>query len=116
MRKMSLFAAVAAVGVIFIAGSIYAGGHKYRQAPYEPPEAAGDEASAESVTSMSDCMTFSANHKSKGHAEDKAEFKKQYGEPVSAQGSVFMYNYDKYTNVVLDCMAKKCNCRCLSKN
>lgn len=112
MKKLCLIGL--AVGVVALVASLSMAGNKYRKTPYEPP-VSGEVGADEAVTSMSDCMSFSANHKSKGSTGDKEEFKKQFGDPITAQSAVITYNYDKYTKVVLDCAAKKCNCRCLSK-
>ena len=112
---MKKFALAVVIAVAFIATAALAGGHKYQQKPFEPVDTE-DVAAAESVTSMSDCMTFSASHKTKGHETDKAEFHRQFGEPTSKTGNMMTYNYDKYTKVVLDCTQRSCSCRCLPKN
>lgn len=111
---MKKFALVAVVAVAFIATAVYAAGNKYRQPTTLPVEEV--VVNAESATSMSDCMTFSASHKTKGMTGDEAEFKRQFGEPVNKTGSLLTYNYDKYTKVLLDCSKKSCSCRCVPKN
>lgn len=112
MKKLCLIGLV--VGIAALVASLSIAGNKYRQTPYEPPES-GEVAADESVTSMSDCMSFSANHKTKGSETDKAEFKRQFGEPITKNASSITYNYDKYTKIILDCSAKKCDCMCLTK-
>ncbi len=112
MKKLCLVAVV--IGLAALVASLSVAGNKYRTSPYEPPES-GEVAADESVRSMADCMEFSTNHKSRGHSGDKAEFKKQFGDPISESVSKITYNYDKYTKVVLNCSGKKCDCMCLSK-
>ena len=69
-------------------------------------------ASPEQTRSMTDCQSYCTNLVTKGQAADKAEFKKQYGEPIGQLGSSTEYNYDKYTRILLDCPTKSCSCRC----
>lgn len=111
MKKMfPVVIGLAAVAIIFLAFN--ASAHKYQRQQYTPPE---ETASAESVTSMSDCMNFSASFTSKGLESDKASFHREFGSPVSTAGRTATYNYDKYTKIILDCPGGKCNCRCLGK-
>ena len=110
---MKRFALVVVIVTAFIATAALASGNKYKQTPVVLVEEPVD---SESVTSMSDCMTFSAGHKTKGLEGDKSEFNRQFGEPVSKTGNLMTYNYDKYTKVVLDCSKRSCNCRCSPKN
>ena len=112
---MKKFALAVVIAVALIATSALAVGNKYKQKAFEPADTS-DVAADESVTSMSDCMTFSAGHKTKGLEGDKAEFGKQFGEPVNKAGTLMTYNYDKYTKVMLDCSKKSCSCRCSPKN
>lgn len=112
MKKMGYILAVFAV-VALIAVSMNASAHKYQQKAYTP----GSEnvMAAESVTSMSDCMSYSASHKSRGMTSDKQLFTKQFGQPVGKRGGKTTFDYDNYTNIILDCSGPKCHCRCLSK-
>lgn len=110
---MKRFALVMVVAAAFIATAALAAGNKYRQTPVVVVE---EPVNAESVTSMSDCMTFSASHKTKGLEGDKSEFDRQFGQPVSKTGNLMTYNYDKYTKVMLDCSKRSCSCRCVPKN
>jgi hypothetical protein len=91
--------------------SLVAGAHKYqRNLPLSEATQAG-----EATTSMSDCMTFSASHVSKGRTADRATFSRQFGNSISEKGNVWNYNYDEYTSIVLDCTKPACSCRCLPK-
>ncbi len=71
--------------------------------------------SAEQTESMSDCMTFCASHRSRGRKRDCSMFSKQFGPLIEDDGLIKEYNYDDYTNVILDCRKGACFCRCLSK-
>ncbi len=117
MKRMGLAmfgSAVICAVVLGIAVSAHAG--KYSQPVYNPPqENELITATPEQVTSMTDCMAYSARHVSKGVAADKEMFKKEYGEPIGTSGSTTEYNYDKYTKIILDCSKKSCNCRCMQK-
>lgn len=113
MKKIGYVLAGFAV-IALIAFAMNASAHKYQKKVYAPESE--DVITAESVTSMSDCMSYSANHKSKGVTSDKELFKKQFGEPVSKMGDKTEFSYDNYTKIILDCSTSKCNCRCLSKN
>jgi hypothetical protein len=112
MKKLCVIGLV--VGIAALVASLSIAGNKYRKTPYEPP-ASNEVASDESVRSMADCMELSADHKSKGPAADKAEFKRQFGDPLSESASSIMYSYDKYTNIILKCRARSCDCMCLTK-
>ncbi len=114
MKRTYLATIVAVTSTLIFAGAVLAGGHKYQKS-IDMPDDSGSAAVEEAVTSMSDCMTFSASHKSKGHEADKEEFVRQFGQPTGGKGSIHEYNYDKYTKVLLDCSARKCSCRCLAK-
>jgi len=72
-------------------------------------------ASAEKVRSMDDCMSYSANHVSKGASADRSMFGRQFGQPTSKSGADWTYSYDNYTNIELDCSRRSCYCRCFSK-
>ncbi|MFA5812865.1 MAG: hypothetical protein WC956_11150 [bacterium] len=67
----------------------------------------------EQTRSMTDCQSYCTNLVTKGQAADKAEFKRQYKEPIGQLGSSTEYNYDKYTKIFLDCPTKTCTCRCV---
>lgn len=112
MKKLCVIGLV--VGIAVLIASLSIAGNKYRKTPYEPP-ASGEVAADESLTSMNDCMTLSANHQTKGPEADKAEFKRQFGDPITTNTSAITYNYDKYTKIVLNCSARKCDCMCLTK-
>ena len=114
MKKALLAVVVAVAFVAVLVGAASAGQYK-RPKPYVEPSDSGLEVFAEKTRSMTDCMTFSASHKSRGAEGDRAEFKRQFGEPVSEAGAVANYNYDKYTKIFLDCSKKMCTCRCLGK-
>lgn len=111
MKKVSLLIlGVAVVGLVFLAFN--ASAHKYQRKQYTPPE---ENTSAESMTSMSDCMSFSSSFTSRGKANDAASFKREFGTPLGSTGRTTTYNYDQYTQILLDCPGGKCNCRCLGK-
>lgn len=101
------------IGVLF-ALSAFAKGNKYVQPGYAP-SSTDDVAFAERTTSMSDCMTFSASHKTRGSAGDNAEFRRQFGTPLGSSGGVTEYSYDTYTKILIDCSKRSCSSRCLSK-
>lgn len=111
--KRSLVAIAVVVALALSAAAIAA--QHSRPKPYAEPQDTGLTAYAEKTRSMTDCMTFSASHKSRGEAVDKAEFKRQFGDSTGGVGAVMEYNYDKYVKVVLDCSKKACSCKCLQK-
>ncbi len=111
--KRSLLAVAVAAGIVS-AGMAFAGQYS-RPKPYAEPQGAGLTAFAERTTSMTDCMTFSASHKSRGATADQAEFQRQFGDPIGVSGAVSEYSYDQYTKVLLDCSKRACSCRCLQK-
>ena len=97
---------VAVLGVALTANA-----HKYQKdVPLSEAAQAG-----EATTSMSDCMTFTASHISKGSIADRVEFARQFSDPTAKKGNVWNYNYDGYTSIVLDCTKPSCSCRCLPK-
>jgi len=109
MKKALAFLTIA---VITAATAGTASANKYKKSP--TPNRA-DIVSAERTTSLTDCMTFSASHATKGKKADQAEFKRQFGDPISTNGQIFEYAYDEYTKVILDCSKGRCSCRCLGK-
>lgn len=109
--KRVLIAAAAVAAILISQGAIAK--HKY-QAQTNVPESPAATAS-EKTQSMSDCMTFCAAHKSKGHAADRAMFEKQFGREIGKKGAVADYSYDEYTKVQLDCSKKKGICMCMQK-
>lgn len=115
MRKILVVAIVAAA--LFAAWSIFvkdAQASKYNKMQYSVPVSA-EVSDAEKVRSMNDCMSYSANHVSKGHEADHALFSKQFGKATSTSGAIANYNYDNYTNIALDCSRRLCSCKCLGK-
>jgi len=99
------------VMVLVLGFALAAGAHKYqRNVPLSEGAQAG-----EATTSMSDCMTFTASHVSKGRSADRAEFERQFGSPILQKGNLWSYSYDSYTTIVLDCSKPSCSCRCLPK-
>jgi len=115
MRKAVIAAAVAAaVGILAVGLANEASAHKYKKAR-EGIAQTQTVASAEKVRSMDDCMSYSANHVSKGHAADRKLFQRQFGTTVSKNGAKSTYNYDGYTYISLDCSRRLCSCRCVSK-
>ena len=112
MKKAAFLVALVA---IFAVVSVALAGQYARPKAYTEPADTGMTAYAEKTTSMTDCMTFSASHKSRGEAADKVEFNRQFGEPLSAAGAATEYSYDKYTKIILDCSKRQCFCRCLAK-
>ena len=110
-RAAFLIAPVAIFALVAVASASQYG----RPKAYTEPADTGMASYAEKTTSMTDCMTFSASHKSRGEGADKAEFLRQFGEPLSATGATTEYSYDKYTKIILDCSKKQCFCRCLAK-
>ena len=111
--KRSLVA-IAVVVALAVTATVFAAQYS-RPKPYAEPQDTGLTAYAEKTKSMSDCMTFSASHKSRGEAVDRAEFKRQFGDPIGGLGAVSEYNYDQYVRIILDCSKKACSCRCLQK-
>ncbi len=105
---------MAVVGAVVLGVALTASAYKNVKTTYQPPEQQ-DMSFAEKTRSMTDCMEYSANHKSKGVAEDKALFEKEYKAPLASSGNITEYSYDKYTKILLDCSKSKCSCRCLSK-
>jgi|GEM_PF-6718524 len=71
--------------------------------------------SAEKVRSMDDCMSYSANHVSKGRSADRSMFERQFGAPTMKNGATWSFNYDNYTCIQLDCSRRSCYTRCMSK-
>ena len=115
MRKVMILAiAVVALSVAWTAFVKDASATKYGKMQYTAPETPA-VASAEKVRSMNDCMSFSANHVSKGREADHELFSKQFGKPANSSGAIANYSYDNYTNIALDCSRRLCSCRCLSK-
>ncbi|HPQ80473.1 MAG TPA: hypothetical protein PLZ86_01980 [bacterium] len=114
MKKRLLAVAVGIAVAMIFAGTASAGKYS-RPKPYVEPADSGLDAFAEKQRSMSDCMSFSASHKSKGSNADRAEFRRQFGEPAGEAGAVTEYSYDKYTRIFLDCSKRLCTCRCLGK-
>jgi len=115
MKKIVFLAAA----VAFIAGllviSTDAQANKYNKMRYQPPkQESSDIYSAENNRSMTDCMQYAANFKSRGMKKDKADFNKQYGAPMSQANRTCTYSYDKYTNIILDC-SRGCFAKCMSK-
>lgn len=108
LDKTFLFglALILILGIAFAANA-----HKYQRKTSLLPSVQ----SAEATTSMSDCMTYSASHVSKGRTADRSMFARQFGEPVSKNGRIWNYDYDKYTSIVLDCTKPSCYCRCAPK-
>lgn len=111
MRKTVLLVAVV-VGLGLLAYAMNASAHKYQKYKYTPP---ATDTTAESTTSMSDCMTYSANFQCKGKTTNEADLNRQFGEPMSHSGSMTTYNYDQYTKIILDCPGRNCYTRCLAK-
>lgn len=116
MMKKILVVAIVAVA-LSAAWSVFvknASASKYNKMKYSAPVSA-EVADAEKVRSMNDCMSYTANHVSKGHEADHALFSKQFGKATNTSGAVATYNYDDYTKIMLDCSRRLCSCRCLSK-
>lgn len=109
--KGILMAAAAVAAILISQGAIAK--HKYQQQTNLPDSPA--VAAAEKTQSMSDCMTFCAAHKSKGHAADRAMFEKQFGRETGKKGAVSDYSYDEYTRVQLDCSKRHGVCMCMQK-
>jgi hypothetical protein len=106
---------VVAVAVSLVLATAAFAAQYGRPKPYVEPQDTGLTGYAEKTRSMSDCMTFSASHKSRGEAVDSAEFKRQFGDSTGGVGSATEYSYDKYTKIILDCSKKACSCKCLQK-
>lgn len=111
MRKTVLLVTVV-MGLGLLAYAMSASANKYQKYKYTPP---ATDTTAESTTSMSDCMTFSANFQCKGKANNEADFNRQFGQPLSHSGSMATYNYDQYTKIILDCSGRGCHTRCLTQ-
>jgi len=115
MKKIMVLAiAVVALSVAFTAFVKDASATKYGKMQYSAPETR-EVADAEKVRSMSDCMSYSANHVSKGREADHELFARQFGKATNISGSIANYNYDNYTTITLDCSRRLCSCRCMSK-
>lgn len=112
MKRALLGAAV--VGALSLGVALSVSAYKNTKTVYQAPETQ-DLSFAEKTRSMTDCMEYSANHKSKGPAEDKALFEREYKAPLASTGTTTEYSYDKYTKIILDCAKSKCSCRCLAK-
>ncbi len=114
MKKTHVILMVATVFVAaLVLSTAYAGGHKYQKRETMRGKSAG--ASGEATMSMSDCMTFCAGFSCAGGSNKaKADFERQFGDPIDVTGRVTTYSYDNYTNVILDCSGR-CYCRCLTK-
>lgn len=109
--KGVLIAAVAVAAIVI--SQVAIAKHKYQKQTNIPQDAAS--VSSEKVQGMSDCMTFCAAHKSKGHAADRAMFEKQFGKETGKKGAMSDYSYDEYTKVQLDCSKKHGVCMCMQK-
>ena len=70
MKKAAFLVASVA---IFAVVSVALAGQYARPKAYAEPSDTGMTAYAEKTTSMTDCMTFSASHKSRGEAADKVK-------------------------------------------
>lgn len=108
--KRLLIAGITGFCVALLMFSTIANAHKYLR---KTTDSSPDVMSAEKARSMSDCMTYSANHVSKGCSKDKSMFSKQFGDPIERNGPITSYNYDEYTKIILDCSKASCYCRCM---
>ncbi|MFH1830257.1 MAG: hypothetical protein ABH871_05735 [Pseudomonadota bacterium] len=117
MKKGYVFLAVGVFVAIALSIMISsASAHKYQKQTSLRSQSSSDVASAERTRSMTDCMQYAANFKSRGKSSDRADFDRQYGGgPLSESRGVLAYNYDSYTNILLDCSKGRCYCRCLAK-
>lgn len=113
MRKI-FFASAIVIAAVFIFGA--ASANKHHQKAGVAQNDTGYAASGEATTSMSDCMTYAASFKPRAKAAALADFERQYGKPAGTNKGVTYFNYDKYTQVLLDCSKGSCFCRCLGKN
>ena len=115
MKRILLLTAAVAVVAGLLTISMDASANKYNKMRYQAPQTeSGDVYSAEKNRSMTDCMQYAANFKSRGMAKDKADFNRQYGNPTGDMGRALTYKYDNYTNITLDC-SRGCYCKCVSK-
>jgi len=111
-KRLAFNIILAVVAIAIVTISIEASAHKYKPKKHS----AWSETSlmlAEKERSLTDCMTYSANHVSKGRKSDRSMFGRQFGSPSTMNGAVWTYNYDQYTRIVLDCSGSRCSCRCL---
>ena len=119
MKKILFIVAILSfvAGLVVFATDAQAGKYnKMRQQTWQTADTGGgDVYSAEKNRSMTDCMEFSANFRSRGISKDKAVFNKQYGTPQSQGSRMCTYNYDNYTNIMLDCSKGRCYSKCMSK-
>lgn len=111
IMKRVMIAAAAVAAILISQGAIAK--HKYQKQTNVPNNPA--VAASEKIQSMSDCMTFCAAHKSKGHAADRALFGKQFGKEIGKKGAITDYNYDEYTKVQLNCSKRQGVCMCMQK-
>jgi hypothetical protein len=120
MKRIIFIVAVLAfvAGLVVFATDASAGKYnKMREQTWQTPgtDTGSDLYSSEQNRSMTDCMEYSANFRSGGKAKDMAAFNKQYGAPQSERGGKCTYNYDNYTNIMLDCSRGRCYSKCMSK-
>jgi len=118
MKKIVFIVAALAfvAGLIVFATDASAGKYnKMRQQTFQTEGTSENVYSSEQNRSMMDCMEYSANFRSQGKTEDMEMFKKQYGVPLSRSGGICTYNYDNYTNILLDCSRGRCYSKCTSK-
>ena len=116
-RIIFIVAALAFVaGLVVFATDASAGKYnKMRQQTWQTAGTGSDLYSSEQNRSLTDCMEYSANFRSHGKSKDQAAFNKQYGTPVNKNSRVCTYNYDNYTNILLDCSRGRCYSKCMSK-
>jgi hypothetical protein len=118
MKKIVFIVAALAfvAGLVVFATDASAGKYnKMRQQTWQTAGTGSDLYTSEQNRSMTDCMEYSANFRSRGRDRDMAMFKKQYGAPMSQRGGMCTYNYDNYTNIMLDCSRGRCYSKCMSK-
>lgn len=116
MKRILFVVIVLAVAAGLMAFATDASAHKYGKMQKTTMQTGGGSelASAEQNRSMTDCMEYTANFRSRGMKRDMATFNKQYGGPYSESGRVLTYHYDNYTNIILDCR-RGCITKCLGR-
>lgn len=101
--------------IVFVTDASAGKYNKMKQQTFQTAGTGEEVYSAEKNRSMTDCMDFSANFRSRGKDNDMSTFNRQYGSPLSKHGRICTYSYDNYTNIMLDCSKGRCYSKCMSK-
>lgn len=120
MKRIIFIVAALAFVAGLVAFATDASASKYNKMREQTWQKAGtgtgsDLYSSEQNRSLTDCMEYSANFRSRGKTKDMAAFNKQYGTPLNKSSRVCTYSYDNFTNIMLDCSRGSCYSKCMSK-